>query len=137
MSRRRFRFRPPGVKPWTRIGPLGPFRGRLGVAWVIAPLVVGAGLVLAAWLLLFRASAPGPPFRAVGRASAFGEGSARPTAIPGVFVGMSAGRLYAVRAFPGCSLTACSSGYVDCRGAPYGLDGRPATGTGALRLLPL
>jgi hypothetical protein len=51
---RRFRFRPPGVKPWTRIGPLGPFRGRLGLAWVIAPLVVGAVLLVAAWLLLFR-----------------------------------------------------------------------------------
>jgi hypothetical protein len=54
MTRRRIRFRPPGVKPWTRIGPLGPFRGRLGLGWVIAPLVVGVLLVIAATLLLFH-----------------------------------------------------------------------------------
>jgi hypothetical protein len=54
MPSRRIRFRPPGVKPWTRIGPLGPFRGRLGLAWVIAPLVVGAALLAAGWLLLAR-----------------------------------------------------------------------------------
>jgi hypothetical protein len=52
MPRRRVRFRPPGVKPWTRIGPLGPFRGRLSVAWVVAPLVLGVALVIAAWLVL-------------------------------------------------------------------------------------
>jgi len=49
---RRLRFRPPGVKPWTRIGSLGPFRGRLGVAWVVAPLVLGVVLLVAAFLLL-------------------------------------------------------------------------------------
>jgi hypothetical protein len=54
MPSRRIRFRPPGVKPWTRIGPLGPFRRRLGLAWVIAPLVVGAALLTAGWLLLAR-----------------------------------------------------------------------------------
>jgi hypothetical protein len=47
MRRRRLRFRPPGVRPWTRIGPLGPFRGRLGITWVIAPLVLGVVLVVA------------------------------------------------------------------------------------------
>lgn len=51
---RRVRFRPPGVKPWTRIGPLGPFRGRLGLSWVIAPLVVGAAVLIAGWLWFFR-----------------------------------------------------------------------------------
>jgi hypothetical protein len=54
MPPRRIRFRPPGVKPWTKIGPLGPFRGRLGLGWVVAPLVVGVALVVAAWLLLAR-----------------------------------------------------------------------------------
>jgi hypothetical protein len=49
---RRFRFRPPGVKPWTKIGPLGPFRGRLGLAWVVAPVVLGGALLIAAWFLL-------------------------------------------------------------------------------------
>jgi hypothetical protein len=54
MAPRRIRFRPPGVKPWTKIGPLGPFRGRLGLQWVIAPLVLGVLLVLAGWYLLVR-----------------------------------------------------------------------------------
>jgi hypothetical protein len=52
MPSRRVRFRPPGVKPWTRIGSFGPVRARLGLAWVIAPLVLGALLVVAAWFLL-------------------------------------------------------------------------------------
>jgi hypothetical protein len=53
MGTRRLRFRPPGLRPGTRIGTLGPYRGRLGVAWVIAPLVVGlAILAVGAWLLL-------------------------------------------------------------------------------------
>ena len=48
------RFRPPGLKPWTKVGTLGPFRGRLGLAWVIAPLVVGAVLLVVGYLLLSR-----------------------------------------------------------------------------------
>jgi hypothetical protein len=47
MARRRIHLRLPGVKPGQRIGPLGPFRGRLGVHWVVASVVVG-GLILAA-----------------------------------------------------------------------------------------
>jgi hypothetical protein len=39
----------PGVKPGQKIGPLGPFRGRLGLHWVIASVTVGA-LILAAGL---------------------------------------------------------------------------------------
>ena len=54
MPPRRIRFRPPGVKPWTRIGPLGPFRGRLGIAWVIAQLILGIFLLEAALILLLR-----------------------------------------------------------------------------------
>jgi hypothetical protein len=54
MRRRPIRFRPPGLKPWTTIGPWGPFRGRLGLAWVVAPLIVGAVLVLAALAVLTR-----------------------------------------------------------------------------------
>lgn len=41
MARRRIHLRLPGVKPGQKIGPLGPFRGRLGVHWVIASVVVG------------------------------------------------------------------------------------------------
>jgi hypothetical protein len=54
MPPRRIRFRPPGVKPWTKIGPLGPFRGRLGVAWVIAPLFLGTALLVAGLIALLR-----------------------------------------------------------------------------------
>lgn len=51
MARKRIQFRPPGLKPTTKVGTLGPYRGRLGVAWVIAPLAVGV-LILAAGLLV-------------------------------------------------------------------------------------
>ena len=54
MGTRRLRFRPPGLRPGTRIGTLGPYRGRLGVAWVIAPLVVGLAILAAGAWLLFR-----------------------------------------------------------------------------------
>jgi hypothetical protein len=39
----------PGVKPGQKIGPLGPFRGRLGLHWVLASVLVGS-LILAAGL---------------------------------------------------------------------------------------
>ena len=54
MARKRFRFRPPGLKPTTKIGTLGPYRGRLGLAWVIAPIVAGAVIVIAGYLVLAR-----------------------------------------------------------------------------------
>ena len=44
---RRIRFRPPGLKPTTKVGTLGPYRGRLGLGWVIAPVVVGVLLLIA------------------------------------------------------------------------------------------
>jgi hypothetical protein len=43
---RRVRWRSPGVKPGQKIGPLGPFRGRLGLHWVIASVAVGALILL-------------------------------------------------------------------------------------------
>ena len=51
---RRIRFRPPGLKPWTKVGHLGPYRGKLGFAWVIAPLVAGVLILVAGWFLLAR-----------------------------------------------------------------------------------
>jgi hypothetical protein len=48
------RFRPPGLKPTTKVGTLGPYRGRLGLAWVIAPIVAGAIIVVAGYLALVR-----------------------------------------------------------------------------------
>jgi len=137
MPSRRIRFRPPGAKPWTKIGPLGPFRGRLGLQWVVAPLVVGGVLVGFAWLLLFRSTSPGGSFRSVGPAASFADGSARPVGIPGVYVGRTGDRFIAVLQEDGCSLVFCAGRYVDCRGAAYDLNGEAAHGTGALDLLPV
>jgi hypothetical protein len=52
--KKRIRFRPPGLKPTTKVGTLGPYRGRLGLAWVIAPLVAGALIIVAGYFALFR-----------------------------------------------------------------------------------
>jgi len=54
MARRKITIRPPGLKPTTKVGTLGPYRGRLGMAWVIAPIVVGVVIVLAGYLALVR-----------------------------------------------------------------------------------
>ena len=54
MAKKRFRFRPPGLKPTTKIGTLGPYRGRRGHAGVIAPVVVGAMILIAGYLVLAR-----------------------------------------------------------------------------------
>jgi hypothetical protein len=51
---RKFRFRPPGLKPTTKLGTLGPYRGRLGLGWVIAPVVVAGVLILVGLVLLLR-----------------------------------------------------------------------------------
>ena len=54
VARKRFQFRPPGLKPTTKVGTLGPYRGRLGFAWVIAPLVAGVVILVAGFLILTR-----------------------------------------------------------------------------------
>ena len=51
---RRLRIRPPGLRPTTKIGTLGPYRSRLGLAWVVAPLLAGILIVLAGYLALVR-----------------------------------------------------------------------------------
>ena len=48
------RFRPPGLKPTTKVGTLGPYRGRLGFAWVVAPLVAGIVILVAGIVALAR-----------------------------------------------------------------------------------
>jgi hypothetical protein len=54
MAKKRFRLRPPGLKPTTKIGTLGPYRGRLGLAWVIAAIVVGLTILVVGYFALFR-----------------------------------------------------------------------------------
>jgi len=51
---KRFQIRPPGLKPTTKVGTLGPYRGRLGLAWVIASIVAGVVILIAAYFALFR-----------------------------------------------------------------------------------
>ena len=50
MAGKRVRIRGPWVREGSRIGPLGPFRGRLGIHWVIASVVVGVILLIAGLL---------------------------------------------------------------------------------------
>lgn len=54
MTRRKLQIRPPGLKPSTKVGTLGPYRGRLGLAWVIASLVAGIVILVAGYLALYR-----------------------------------------------------------------------------------
>jgi hypothetical protein len=125
------------VKPWTRIGPLGPFRGRLGLQWVIAPLVLGAVLAVAVWALLAGSPAPGGAYRSVGSLASFPEGSAAAVGLPGVYVARSGGHLFAVKQQRGCPLTVVDHRFVDCRGNGFGLDGRSLGAGAPLGLLPL
>ena len=52
--KRRFQIRPPGLKPTTKVGTLGPYRGRLGFAWVIAPLIAGMIILVAGYFAFVR-----------------------------------------------------------------------------------
>lgn len=54
MPRKRVRLRPPGLKPTTKVGTLGPYRGRLGLAWVIAPIVAGTVILVAGYVAFLR-----------------------------------------------------------------------------------
>jgi hypothetical protein len=51
---KKIQIRPPGLKPTTKVGTLGPYRGRLGLAWVIAPLIAGVFIIVAGYFALFR-----------------------------------------------------------------------------------
>jgi hypothetical protein len=51
---KKVQIRPPGLRPTTKVGTLGPYRGRLGLAWVIAPLVAGIVILVAGYFAIFR-----------------------------------------------------------------------------------
>jgi hypothetical protein len=36
------------------VGTLGPYRGRLGIAWVLAPLAVGVVILVAGYVAFVR-----------------------------------------------------------------------------------
>ena len=52
MRRKRLQIRPPGLKPTTKVGTLGPYRGRLGLTWVIASIVAGLVILVAGYFAL-------------------------------------------------------------------------------------
>jgi hypothetical protein len=54
MAKRRIQIRPPGLRPTTKVGTFGPYRGRLGVAWVIAPILAGIVILVAGYFAVFR-----------------------------------------------------------------------------------
>jgi hypothetical protein len=54
VARKRLQIRPPGLKPTTKVGTLGPYRGRLGLTWVIAPIIAGLVIAVAGYFAIFR-----------------------------------------------------------------------------------
>jgi hypothetical protein len=42
------------LKPTTKVGSLGPYRGRLGLPWVVAPIVAGLLFAIAATVLVLK-----------------------------------------------------------------------------------
>jgi hypothetical protein len=137
MSTRRIHVRAPGVKTGSKIGPLGPFRGTLGIQWVIGAMAVGLVIVLAVTWILFRE--PGEPFREVEvfTLDQVAPGTAR-EALPGVYVGVTDdGQPIAVRHPLGnCELEFVEGRYLDCHEWWYDLHGRGRLGR-KLDVLPL
>ncbi len=123
MSIRRVYFRAPGVKTGSTIGPLGPFRGTLGIHWVIGAIAVGLFLVLVgSWFFLRE---PPPPFQEVEQFTFEQLEPGRPTeAFAGVYVARTVeGEAFAVAEPANCELELVTGGYIDCAERRYGLDG--------------
>lgn len=136
MSTRRIHVRAPGVKTGQRIGPLGPFRGTLGIQWVIGSIAAGLVIVLIGTWFLFRP--PGPPFREVEEIGMedVAPGTAREV-LAGVYLGTTeGGRAVAVAEPPNCPLEVVEGGYLDCARKRYGLDGKGRKGR-ELTVLPI
>jgi hypothetical protein len=121
-SGRKVHIRPPGVKTGSKIGPLGPFRGTLGIQWVVGSIVVGLLIVLIVTWLLFRA--PGAPFLRIGPLERFAPGTATEV-LDNVFLSRTEdGEAFAVTSSqPNCPLETIERGLVDCAGRKYTYDG--------------
>jgi hypothetical protein len=136
MSTRRIHVRAPGVKTGQRIGPLGPFRGTLGLQWVVGSIAAGLVIVLIGTWFLFRP--PGAPFQEV---EGIGledvpPGTAREV-LAGVYLGVTeGGRAVAVAEPPNCPLEVVDGGYLDCARKQFGLDGKGRKGR-TLTVLPI
>jgi hypothetical protein len=121
---RKIHIRPPGVKTGSKIGPLGPFRGTLGIQWIVGSIAVGLVIVLVVTWLLFRA--PGAPFVNVGAIERFPPSTATEV-LDNVFLARTEdGEFVAVTsAQPNCPLETMEGGLTDCAGRRFGYDGHP------------
>jgi hypothetical protein len=136
MPTNRIRLRAPGLKTGSTIGPLGPFRGTLGIHWVIGSIAVGLVILLASTWILFRP--PGDPFREVEGLTIedVAPGTAREV-LAGVYLGRTEdGQPFAVAEHAGCPLEVVTGGYLDCTEQRYGLDGVDRRGR-TLTILPV
>ena len=134
MATRRVHIRPPGVKTGSTIGPFGPFRGTLGIQWVIGSIAVGLVIVLAGSWFLFRE--PGPPFEPVEAFTAdqVAPGTAR-EAFAGTYFGQTeSGEAFVVEEPANCPIEVLAGEYVDCAERHYALDGKGKDGS--LRTVP-
>ena len=120
---RKVHLRPPGVKTGSTIGPLGPFRGTLGIQWIIGAIAVGLIIVLVVTWLLFRE--PPPRFEKVEDLTVedLDPGMAEEV-FAGVYLGKTGPeQLFAIREPANCPLELIPDGYLDCADRRYGLDG--------------
>ena len=123
MSTRRVHLRAPGVKTGSTIGPLGPFRGTLGIHWVFGAIAVGLVLVLmGSWFFLRE---PPPPFELVESTTFEQLEPGTPTEVlAGVYLAKAGeDRAFAIVEPENCDLEILSDGYLDCADRKYGLDG--------------
>lgn len=123
MVSRNVHFRAPGVKTGSTIGPLGPFRGTLGIQWAIGAIAVGLITVLAVTWVLFRE--PAPQYQKVEDVTIedLEVGTAREV-FSGVYLGKAGPeQVFAIREPANCPLELIPDGYLDCADRRYGLDG--------------
>ena len=123
MTTRRVHLRSPGVKTGSTIGPLGPFRGTLGIHWVIGAIAVGLVLVLmGSWFFLRE---PPPPFEVVDDLTFEQLEPGTPTEVfAGVYIARTTtDQAFAIAEPDNCELEIVTDGYLDCADRKFGLDG--------------
>jgi hypothetical protein len=123
MSTRRVHLRAPGVKTGSTIGPLGPFRGTLGIHWVIGAIAVGLILVLTgSWFFLREPPAPFEPVEDVTFEQL--ELGIPTEVLAGVYVARTGEeQAFAIVEPENCALEILPDGYLDCADRKFGLDG--------------
>ena len=123
MSTRRVHLRAPGVKTGSTIGPLGPFRGTLGIHWVIGAIAVGLILVLVgSWFFLREPPAPFEPVEDVTFEQL--ELGTPIEVLAGVYVARTGEeQAFAIAEPENCALEILPDGYLDCADRKFGLDG--------------